>query len=292
MLLESQSLFFVVAAVAVLALRWYFTRADMPKIKNIPEVPGVPIFGSLLQLGDSHTQKAKQWAKEYGAVFQTRLGNRRIVFVNTYDSIKHFWISNQSAMMSRPLFHTFHSALSGDEGYTIGTSPWSESCKQRRKAAAIAMNRPAVQSYMPIIDLESTGSIKEMLQDIQAGDGDINPDGYFQRFALNSSLTLNYGIRIDAKKDNALLKEVIDVEREISLARSNSNNWQDYVPLLRLWPGKAQESQKVQARRVNYMNYFLNELKARIANGTDKPCITGNVLKDPEARLNDGKLHV
>lgn len=29
-------------------------------------------------------------------------------------------------------------------------------------------------------------------------------------------------------------------------------------------------------------------LKERINNGTDKPCITGNVLKDPEAKLNDG----
>ena len=30
-------------------------------------------------------------------------------------------------------------------------------------------------------------------------------------------------------------------------------------------------------------------LKERIADGTDKPCITGNVLKDPEAKLNDGE---
>lgn len=30
-------------------------------------------------------------------------------------------------------------------------------------------------------------------------------------------------------------------------------------------------------------------LKKRIEEGTDKPCITGNVLKDPEAKLNHGK---
>ena len=29
-------------------------------------------------------------------------------------------------------------------------------------------------------------------------------------------------------------------------------------------------------------------LKEKIENGTDKPCITGNVLKDPEAKLNHG----
>ena len=36
-------------------------------------------------------------------------------------------------------------------------------------------------------------------------------------------------------------------------------------------------------------NKLLSMLKERIADGTDKPCITGNVLKDPEAKLNDGK---
>jgi phenylacetate 2-hydroxylase len=30
-------------------------------------------------------------------------------------------------------------------------------------------------------------------------------------------------------------------------------------------------------------------LKERITKGTDKPCITGNILKDPEAKLNEGK---
>lgn len=49
---------------------------------------------------------------------------------------------------------------------------------------------------MPIIDLESYVSIAEMLKDSQFGQVDIDPAPYFQRFALNTSLTLNYGYRI------------------------------------------------------------------------------------------------
>lgn len=37
------------------------------------------------------------------------------------------------------------------------------------------------------------------------------------------------------------------------------------------------------------MSKLLGMLKENIKNGTDKPCITGNILKDPEAKLNDGK---
>ena len=213
---------------------------------------------------------------------------QRIIFANTFESVKHIWIGNQSALISRPTLHTFHTVVSSSQGYTIGTSPWDDSCKRRRKAAATALNRPAVQSYMPIIDLESNVSIKELLADSNNGRDDIDPNPYFQRFALNTSLTLNYGIRIDGSIDNELLKEIVHVERMVSNLRSTSNNWQDYVPLLRLWPSRDSQAGEYRARRDRYMTLLLNMLKEKIAKGEDKPCITGNVLKDPEAQLDDG----
>lgn len=210
------------------------------------------------------------------------------MFANTFESVKHIWITHQSSLISRPTLHTFHSVVSSSQGFTIGTSPWDESCKRRRKAAATALNRPATQSYMPIIDLESNVSIKEMFADSDRGQIDIDPNPYFQRFALNTSLTLNYGIRIDGGIDNELLKEIVVVEREVSNFRSTSNNWQDYIPLLRLWPSRTSQAKEFRARRDKYLTLLLDMLRERIAKGTDKPCITGNILKDPEAKLNEG----
>ncbi|KAF2496351.1 putative phenylacetate 2-hydroxylase [Lophium mytilinum] len=268
-----------------------FNRTDIPKIHGLPEIPGVPIFGNLLQLGSSHAKVAQGWVKQYGPVFQVRMGNRRIVFANTFESVKHIWITNQSALISRPTLHTFHKIVSSSQGYTIGTSPWDESCKQRRKAAATALNRPAVQSYMPIIDLESNVSIKELLEDSKYGQIDVDPIPYFQRYALNTSLSLNYGIRIDGDKDDELLREICDVERAVSNFRSTSNNWQDYIPLLRLWPSRNNEAAEYRVRRDVYLTKLLGMLKSQIANGTDKPCITGNVLKDPDAKLNEDEIN-
>lgn len=219
-----------------------------------------------------------------------RPADQRVVFVNSYETVRHFWITNQSALISRPTFHTFHSVVSTSQGFTIGTSPWDESCKRRRKAAGTALNRPAVQSYMPILDLESTVSIKELLEDSKNGSVDLDPNPYFARFALNTSLTLNYGFRIDGNVDSALLKEITYVEREISNFRSTSNNWQDYVPLLRIWGAQNPAAKEFRARRDKYLGDMLSDLKDRIANGTDKPCITGNILKDPDAKLNEAEL--
>lgn len=192
--------------------------------------------------------------------------------------------------MSRPTYHTFHSVVSSSQGFTIGTSPWDDSLKLRRKVAATALNRPAVEQYMPIVDLETNLIVKEMLRDSQATpSNNINPIGYIQRFALNTSLTLNYGLRIGGTIDDELLREVVTVEREIGNLRSTSHNWQDYVPLLRLLPNKDGPAKEMRVRRDKYMSYLLAELRKRIASGTDKPCITGNILKDPEAKLNECK---
>ncbi|KAJ0418269.1 phenylacetate 2-hydroxylase [Aspergillus carlsbadensis] len=280
----------IVAIALVYFLIRYFNRTDVPKIKGLPEIPGFPIFGNLIQLGDQHATVAGNWAKKYGPVFQVRMGNKRVVFANTFDSVRQLWIKDQAALISRPTFHTFHSVVSSSQGFTIGTSPWDESCKRRRKAAATALNRPAVQSYMPIIDLEATASIKELFKDSVNGTVDINPTAYFQRFALNTSLTLNYGIRIEGNISDDLLKEIVDVERGVSNFRSTSNQWQDYIPVLRILPKTNGEAQEFRKRRDKYLTYLLDVLKDRIAKGTDKPCITGNILKDPEAKLNDAEI--
>ena len=64
-----------VVTVAYFILR-YFNRTDVPKIKGLPEIPGVPLFGNLLQLGDQHATVTRKWAKKYGPVFQVRMGNK------------------------------------------------------------------------------------------------------------------------------------------------------------------------------------------------------------------------
>jgi phenylacetate 2-hydroxylase len=262
---------------------------DVPKIRGLPEAPGWPIFGSLFQLGDNHSLALSKMAKSLGPVFQIRMGNKRIVVANSFDSIKELWIRNQSSLISRPLLHTFHTVVSSSQGFTIGTSPWDESCKRRRKAAATALNKPAVQSYMPIIDVESYSAINEILKECEDGQVDISIIPHLQRFALNTSLMLNYGTRFTSSFDE-LLKEIVEVEGAISRFRSTSNNWQDYVPLLRLFPAKSNDANSYRLRRDHYLNILLNGLKEDIANGTDKPCITGNILKDPSEKLNEAEI--
>ena len=72
-------------------------------------------------------------------------------------------------------------------------------------------------------------------------DYEFNPRPFLQRFALNTTLTLCYGIRMDDAYDELLreilctwlrsLRLILDVGSAISLLRSASENYQDYIPV-------------------------------------------------------------
>ena len=112
---------------------------------------------------------------------------------------------------------------------------------------------------------------------------------HLQRFALNPSLTFNYGTRISSSP-NKLLKEIVEVEGVVARFRSTSNNWQDYVPLLRLIPDRSNKVNRYRLHRDCYLGNLLDDLKKDIVSGTEKPCITGNILKDPAAKLNKAEI--
>lgn len=154
--------------------------------------------------------------------------------------------------------------------------------------AATAINRNAVRTYLPSIDLETTMNARDILA-MSDGGGDVDPTLYFQRSSLNMALRVNYGFRLKGTVNDEKIREVVDVERKLSLLRGIAHCWQDYMPVMRLWPTYRSHASDLRERRDSYLLKFYEELKHRIAAGIDVPSITGNVLKDPEAKLSDGE---
>ncbi|KAI1773859.1 cytochrome P450 [Hypoxylon cercidicola] len=279
-----------VVAIALLTIFMYqvMFATDIPHIKGIPEIPGaVPIFGHLLKLGEDHATVCEKWWRQYNhSVYQIALGNTRAVVVNSFDDCKKMLLGNQSAVIDRPKLYTFHGVISSTQGFTIGSSPWDESCKKKRKAAGTALGRPALRNYYPMFDLESYCILRDLKKDSQNGAVELDIRPYIQRYALNTTLTLCYGIRMDAVYDE-LLREILHVGSAISLLRSASENYQDYVPILRYVPNneKNARSKELRDRRDAYLNLLLDKVRAMIKEGTDKPCISAAILKDEETKL-------
>ena len=148
------------------------------------------------------------------------------------------------------------------------------------------MGRPAIKTYHPMFDLESYCIVRDLARDGSDGVTELNIRPYFQRYALNTTLTLCYGIRMDSVWDE-MLREILEVGSAISLLRSASENYQDYIPLLRWLPNneKNARSKSLRERRDKYLNELLDRVRDMIKRGTDKPCISAAILKDEETKL-------
>ncbi|KAI0589520.1 cytochrome P450 [Pyrenophora tritici-repentis] len=267
---------------------WLLTRTDIAYIKGIPEIPGaLPITGHLTQLGADHATVCEKWWRHYGnSIFQIRLGNTRAVVVSSFEDCKKILVSNAQGLIDRPKLYTFHGLISSTQGFTIGSSPWDESCRNKRKAVSTTLSKGMMKNYYNMFDLESYCIIKDLDRDSKGGDVEVSIRPYIQRYALNTTLTLCYGIRMDAVYDD-LLREILEVGSAISLLRSASENYQDYIPILRYLPNneKNRRSKELRERRDKYLNSLLEKVRDMIKKGTEKPCISAAILKDEETRL-------
>ncbi|OHF02342.1 hypothetical protein CORC01_02335 [Colletotrichum orchidophilum] len=268
-------------------------------LEYIAVLSAITITAFLLQnevnSGQVPAETYRIWAKKYGPVFQIQLGNTTAVVVNTVESAKQLFLGQRHATMSRPTFYVFHGKVSKSVT-SIGTSPWDDSCKRRRKLAAGALNRPRVESYAPILNLEAREFLKDLYSECRGGSVDLDFRPAVRRFSLNLSLTLNYGTRasnVKSLEDDPLLAEIIYVESEISKLRDTGKNYTNYIPLLRYWEPIASylglqatpknHAMDIGRRRLEYNDVLLSRLKNEIARGEDKPCIQGAVVKDPES---------
>jgi 3-hydroxyphenylacetate 6-hydroxylase len=152
------------------------------------------------------------------------------------------------------------------------------------------MNRVAVASYTPLIQETSRDWISELLRQGDAGRRTLDPRTLILHTVLDLTMTVNYGRRLPP--DQKLFDELLDVEESVSGFRSVVGAAQDYVPLLRWNPvnRKSAHARATNARRLAYLAQFGEEHKRQMRAGTDKPCIQGNVLRDPDHEFTDVEL--
>jgi 3-hydroxyphenylacetate 6-hydroxylase len=201
-------------------------------------------------------------------------------------------VSQGSSFLFGPLrFADKVQVLSNTAGTTIGTSPFNDSLKRRRKGAASALNKPSIATYIDHLDLETKEFVKDGFESGKAGTVGVNPMPMIERLSLSLALTLNWGTRMGSRHD-PMFHEICDVEAAISKFRSTTGNLQDYIPILRLNPfsGGTKAAKEYRKRRDVYLTKLNRDLDTRMASGVHKPCIQANIIQDKEAALNKEEL--
>lgn len=107
---------------AFIYLRFFYV--DFALITGIPEIPGGSLLhGHLYMLGQDHATTAEKWSQDYGwPIYQIRLGNRRVIFLNGFEVAREWLVTRQSHTIDRPSLYTFHNLVSKTSGRLERTS--------------------------------------------------------------------------------------------------------------------------------------------------------------------------
>lgn len=134
-----------ILTIAILLLAYFLYNAaygtDIPHIRGIPEPSGaVPFYGHIKAMGDDHPSALENWSvRNAWPLLQAKLGNRRIIVLNTFEAAQHFIQKNASATIDRPIFWTFHKMVSNTQGTSAVHFP---NLEERIQDAAIADPQP------------------------------------------------------------------------------------------------------------------------------------------------------
>ena len=121
-----------IAAFMLLIWGWSKTRRDIP-----PGPFGLPLIGSLLQLGDSPHLALSRMAKVYGNVFSIRLGWRKAIVLNSQDVVKETLSKRAGHFSGRPPFHSFKISKHQSESIVFGDFDTSHHKKKKLAARAL-----------------------------------------------------------------------------------------------------------------------------------------------------------
>ncbi|KAG2731284.1 hypothetical protein G9P44_005700 [Scheffersomyces stipitis] len=274
-------------------------------ISGVFKIPGYPIVGNLFQVINNPAQVFMKWSEVFNvSLFQIRFGSRSVVVVNSFEDVTRLWIKYSCSNNSRPVSYTFHQVVSSTRGFTVGSTPAGESYKRKRKSISQHLNHRAVERSKSTLDKEVEYMINQMISRNHELSGppsvnmfrnskcelaDIDMKIYFQQFALRSSVFFAFGIHLDCfGKDSKLCNEIIEVESAIMKFRSPIANLEDFLPILRYFPGKFKKAAEFRERRDRYMNKLYKTMIEGIVvgNADAVASIVGTIKIEQDQQMN------
>ncbi|KIX03624.1 uncharacterized protein Z518_07177 [Rhinocladiella mackenziei CBS 650.93] len=280
----------IALALLLTALYKYSTYTNIPRIKQLPEIPGaLPFAGHLHLLGGAlgacDATVWSNWFQRFNwPIFQLRYGNERVVIVNKHADIKELWVSNSAALISRPVPYTMNKYV----GLAMGACPWTEGCKRQRQSAIKSVAPGTWQTYYPLLKKTSASAIEDMRKHGQNGAVALEPRKYLARVAISLGFELAYGKKLEDVGGVDFLHGFLDAAGKITDIRVGSSNWVDYIPFPRLLPSSTvKRAQMGAAERQPYLDALFHSMKADLEQGRDVNCIGAALLVDRGSKMTE-----
>ncbi|XP_059637197.1 ent-kaurene oxidase-like [Cornus florida] len=258
---------------------------DLP---NLPEVPGWPVIGNLLQLKEKKPHKTfSKWAEIYGPVYSIKTGANTVVVLNSNDVVKEAMVTRFSSISTRKLTKALK-ILTFDK-CMVATSDYDEFHKTVKRNILTTILGPNAQKrhrgHRDIL-IENTSEylhahVKncplEAVKFRTICESELF--GLALKEALGKVVESIYveGLGITLSREEIFKVLVID-----PMAGAIDVDWRDFFPFLRWIPNRGFEIkiEQMDLRRQAVMKALMSKQRQRIASGEEVDCYLDYLLSE------------
>ncbi|KAK9066704.1 hypothetical protein SSX86_014027 [Deinandra increscens subsp. villosa] len=241
----------------------------------VPEVPGLPFLGNLLQLKEKRPYKTfTEWADKYGPIYSIKTGATSMVVINSNDLAKEAFVTRFDSISTRKLSKALK-ILSADKTM-VAMSDYDEYHKTlKRNLLASFLGPDALKKHRPHRDALAE-NISNQLHDLAPNSSHkaVNLRNIFQSELLTLAFKQTFGrdlesiyigdLGVTMTKDEIFEVLVLD-----PLMGAIEVDWRDFFPYLSWIPNASFEEklEQMHLRREAVMKAVIQQHKKRIDSG-------------------------
>ncbi|PWA59978.1 ent-kaurene oxidase CYP701A5 [Artemisia annua] len=241
----------------------------------VPEVPGVPVLGNLLQLKEKKPYLTfTRWAQTYGAIYSIRTGATSMVVVSSSEIAKEAMVTRFSSISTRNLSKAL-TILTADKTM-VAMSDYNDYHRTVKRHILTAMLGPNAQRKQRVHRDFMIENISKQLhafvENSPKEEVDLRKIFQSELFGLAMKQAVGKDVEslnvedlgVTMKRDEIFQVLVVD-----PMMGAIEVDWRDFFPYLKWVPNKKFENtiQQMYIRRKAVMKALIKEHKKRIASG-------------------------
>ncbi|CAI9116620.1 OLC1v1017815C3 [Oldenlandia corymbosa var. corymbosa] len=262
-------------------------RKASSNLPPVPEVPGLPVIGNLLQLKEKKPHRTfTKWAETYGPIYSIKTGANKMVVLNSNEVVKEATVTRYSSISTRKLSNALKILTSGKS--IVAMSDYDEFYKVAKKILLTStLGTNAQKRHRVHRDLLVENICKEFHSSCQTSLEPVNFRDIFlsELFSLSLKETLGKDVEsiyVEELGTTVSREELLKILVHDQMEGALEVDWRDFFPYLRWIPNKSFENriQLMDKRRTVAMKALIEDHKKHFEPGQELKCYLDFLLTE------------
>ncbi|XP_027094348.1 ent-kaurene oxidase [Coffea arabica] len=266
-------------------------RKSSSNLPLVPEVPGLPWLGNLLQLKEKKPHRTfARFAETYGPIYSIKTGANKIVVLNSNDVAKEAMVTRYSSISSRKLSKALTILTAGKS--IIAMSDYDEYYKMAKKHilnSTLGTNaQKRHRAHRDALTENICNKLRTSLNENPLEAVNFRNTYLFELFSLALKEVLGEDVEsifVEEFGTTFSKEELIKVLVHDPMEGALEVDWRDFFPFLRWIPNKSFEDKihQMDLRRGAVTKALIKKQKKRFESGQEIYCYLDSILSDEKS---------